>query len=68
MEKSKSKSTKDLSYDAAMSELQGLLETLMSDQVSIDKLYENVTKASDLVKVCQEKLRAIDSKLKETED
>ena len=66
MEKSKSKSNvSELSYDQALTELQKLVDGLMSEQVSIDSLYENVSKANELVKICQEKLRVIDVKLKE---
>lgn len=66
MEKSKSKSkVSELSYDQALTELQKLVDGLMSEQVSIDSLYENVSRANELVKICQEKLRVIDVKLKE---
>lgn len=66
MEKSKSKSNvNELSYDQALTELQKLVDGLMSEQVSIDSLYENVSRANELVKICQEKLRVIDVKLKE---
>ena len=66
MEKSKSKSNvSELSYDQALTELQKLVDGLMSEQVSIDSLYENVSRANELVKICQEKLRVIDVKLKE---
>ncbi|MDZ7880399.1 MAG: exodeoxyribonuclease VII small subunit [Saprospiraceae bacterium] len=51
------KKTGEFSYDAAMQELQTLVNQLQNDQIGVDSLAEKVKQASDLIKLCRQKLR-----------
>ena len=52
-----SKKKTDLSYDAAMQEIQNIVAELQNESVGVDALAEKVSRASDLIKLCREKLR-----------
>ncbi len=54
---------KELTYDAALAELQGIVTQLQEDVVSIDDLSEKAKRAAWLVKYCQERLRNIEEEL-----
>ncbi len=51
------KKTNEFSYDAAMQELQTLVGQLQNDQIGVDALAEKVRRATDLIRLCREKLR-----------
>jgi exodeoxyribonuclease VII small subunit len=51
------------SYTEAFDELQEILNRLESEEVNIDKLTDDIKRASALVSFCKEKLRAIDKEL-----
>jgi exodeoxyribonuclease VII small subunit len=51
------KKTSEFSYDAAMQELQTLVGQLQNDQIGVDALAEKVRRATDLIRLCREKLR-----------
>lgn len=51
------KKTNEFSYDAAMQELQSLVGQLQNDQIGVDALAEKVRRATDLIRLCREKLR-----------
>ena len=55
----------ELTYEEASVELENILEKLREDQISIDKLENVVTRAAALSKLCQEKLRSTEEKVKE---
>lgn len=48
---------KELNYESAMQELQGIVNQLQEETVGVDELSEKVKRAGELVKFCQEKLR-----------
>ena len=48
---------KELNYDSAMQELQGIVNQLQEETIGVDELSEKVKRAGELVKFCQEKLR-----------
>ena len=52
-----SKKKSDFSYDAAMQEIQNIVVELQNDNVDVDALAEKVQRASELIKLCREKLR-----------
>lgn len=61
----------EFSYDAAMKELQNIVMNLQNDATGIDDLAEKVSRASELIKLCQEKLHLTQleiQKLEDTED
>ncbi|MFN8255146.1 MAG: exodeoxyribonuclease VII small subunit [Bacteroidales bacterium] len=49
---------KVLSYNEAVSELEKILNKLENEEIDLDKLLENVTRASELITICKDKLRA----------
>ena len=55
--------TKKLTYEAAMQELQGIVNQLQEEAVSVDELSGKVKRAAELVKFCQEKLRDTEEEL-----
>ena len=52
-----SKKKQTFSYDAAMQEIQNIVAELQNDSVGVDALAEKVQRASELIKLCREKLR-----------
>ncbi|MBU2887934.1 exodeoxyribonuclease VII small subunit [Gilvimarinus agarilyticus] len=55
------------SYNEAYEELQTISAKLESGEADIDQLTVLVKRAKELVKFCQDKLRATESELSETE-
>lgn len=60
-----SKKKSDFSYDAAMQEIQNIVAELQSENVGVDALAEKVRRASELIKLCREKLRQTESDVKD---
>ncbi len=60
----KKKTTDELTYDAAMLELQKIVAQLQNDSIGVDDLAENVKRASELILFCREKLRTTETDLK----
>ncbi len=60
-----SKKKSDFSYDAAMQEIQNIVAELQSENVGVDALAEKVQRASELIKLCREKLRQTESDVKD---
>lgn len=54
----------EFSYDAAMKELQSIVLNLQNDTTGIDDLAEKVGRASELIKLCQEKLRQTEKEIR----
>ncbi len=46
----------EFTYNAAMKELQEIVQNLQNDTIGIDDLAEKVSRASELIKLCKEKL------------
>lgn len=64
-QQSMSKKKSDFSYDAAMQEIQNIVAELQSENVGVDALAEKVRRASELIKLCREKLRQTESDVKD---
>ena len=60
-----SKKKDSFSYDEAMQEIQNIVAELQNDAISVDALAEKVRRASDLIKLCREKLRQTETDVKE---
>ncbi len=56
------------SFDKAFSELQTILEDIQGDSVSIDKLSDKIKKAKSLISHCKERLREIESEIKDNSE
>ena len=60
-----SKKKDSFSYDEAMQEIQNIVAELQNDAIGVDALAEKVRRASDLIKLCREKLRQTERDVKE---
>jgi exodeoxyribonuclease VII small subunit len=52
---------KNLTYQSAMEELEGILEQMEENTVEIDQLSTQVKRASELISFCKNKLRSTES-------
>jgi len=55
--------TKKISYESSLKKLRDILEKIQSDQISIDELGKNISKAEELLKDCKNKLRGIEKEI-----
>jgi exodeoxyribonuclease VII small subunit len=62
------KKSGEFSYDAAMKELQDIAAQLQGDTISIDDLAEKVSRATELIRLCREKLRHTEVEIQELND
>jgi len=54
---------KEFSFNEAVIEIEKVLKNIESGELDLDKLSVEVTRASELIKKCQEKLRSTESEL-----
>ena len=57
MVKAKEKDVSAMSYAEAVDEIETILARLSGDEVDVDELGREVKRASELIKMCREKLR-----------
>ena len=55
--------SKKLSYDSAYAELNKILASLQSDEVSLDEISDKLKRAAQLSAFCKSKLRSIEEDL-----
>lgn len=55
----------DLSYQAALDELRAIHARLRGDDIDVDRLLEDVQRASDLLSFCRERLQSVGERLEE---
>ena len=48
---------KEISYESAWAELQGILQQLQNETIGIDELGKKVLRAQELIRFCRERLR-----------
>ncbi|MFT4753760.1 MAG: exodeoxyribonuclease VII small subunit [Salibacteraceae bacterium] len=48
--------SKEINYENAMNELETIVAGIEDDQISIDELSSKVKRATELIKICQNKL------------
>ncbi len=58
----------EFSYDEAMRELQTIVNSLQHDAIKIDDLAQNVKRASELIKLCREKLHQTEKEIQNLND
>ena len=58
MPNKKSEDAAKIGYEAAVSELEDILEELEGDDIDVDKLADRVKRASDLVRACRDRIAA----------
>ncbi|MEM8895646.1 MAG: exodeoxyribonuclease VII small subunit [Bacteroidota bacterium] len=54
---------KTLTYSSALEELHGIMEKLESNEVDIDNLSQLVSRANELTKFCEERLKKVEKEL-----
>ncbi len=52
---------KKLSYNESLSEIEEILQKIENDDLDVDKLSENVLRATELLKLCKQKLTKTES-------
>ena len=64
--------TKKISYNEAMAEIEDILEKIENEELDVDELAEKVKRVSVLLKICKDKLtktnEQVEQILKEMED
>lgn len=58
-------SAEELTYEAAVSELEGIVTALQRDDVGVDELAAKVARGAALVEVCRNRLRAAELAVEE---
>ena len=61
----KKKSDEEIGYEAAVTELEEILAELSDDDVDVDHLAERVKRATELVKICRDRIAAARMEVKE---
>lgn len=59
---------KEKSYTEALSELQNILDKIESGDLDVDVLTDEIKKASELIKLCKDKLYKTDTQIKKIID
>ena len=55
---------KKVNYEAALSELEKIVEKMENDEFDIDQLSVNLKRAQALIKLCRDKLTKTDTEIK----
>lgn len=61
----KKKSDDEFGYEAAVTELEEILAELSDDDIDVDHLAERVKRATELVKICRDRIAAARMEVKE---
>lgn len=59
------KDDNNIGYEDAVTELEEILDALSDDDINVDDLAERVKRATELVKVCRERIAAARLEVKE---
>jgi exodeoxyribonuclease VII small subunit len=59
------KDTSEIGYEDAVTELEEILEELADDDIDVDHLAERVKRATELVRICRERIAAAQLEVKE---
>lgn len=54
---------KEFSFGEAVSEIERILKNIESGDLDVDKLAESVKRASELIKLCQKKLKTTEDEI-----
>ncbi|HFC00750.1 MAG TPA: exodeoxyribonuclease VII small subunit [Phaeodactylibacter sp.] len=52
-----------MTYESALEELQQVVEDLRNEMISIDQITTKVARAKELIELCKNKLRKVESEL-----
>ena len=56
--------SKEIKYEAALAELQAIVRKMENDELDIDQMSEQLTRAQELIKLCKDKLTKTDEEIK----
>jgi len=54
---------KEFSFNEAVTEIEKILENIESGKLDLDKLSESVKRASELIRLCQKKLKTTEEEI-----
>lgn len=57
---------KETTYTAAFEELKEIVDQLENDSISVDKLTEKMKRATELMKICKDKLTKTEEEINKT--
>jgi exodeoxyribonuclease VII small subunit len=57
--------TPKFSYEEALRELQSIVQELQEGHINMDTLAERAGRAAELIRLCRERLKAVDGELEE---
>ena len=57
---------KELTYTAAFEELKEIVDQLENDSISVDELAEKMKRATELMKICKDKLTKTEEEINKT--
>ena len=55
---------KDIKYEAAFAELQSIVRKMENDELDIDQMSEQLKRAQELIRLCNDKLTKTDEEIK----
>ena len=55
---------KEIKYEAALAELQTIVNKMENDELDIDQMSEQLKRAQELIKLCKDKLAKTDEEIK----
>ena len=55
---------KEIKYEAALAELQTIVNKMENDEIDIDQMSEQLKRAQELIKLCKDKLTKTDEEIK----
>ena len=59
----KTKPLEDMNYDDSITELQKILSSLQNDELSIDELTDTIKRSTELLELCNSKLRSTEEEV-----
>ncbi len=68
MPKSTATPAQPASYEAAMADLERLVQAMEQGQMPLDQLLQSYRQGADLLRFCKEKLQAVEGQVKLLED
>jgi len=57
---------KIISYSEAIGEIESIIEKMDNKELDIDALSENVTRVTELIKICKKKLKTTEEQIEKT--
>ena len=55
---------KEIKYEAALAELQTIVNKMENDELDVDQMSEQLKRAQELIKLCNDKLTKTDEEIK----